>query len=86
MRKRHKTAVVSFELPLGNGERRGEKVEIHGNVLDLLLREKSQTGVNNRALAQRAKRGQTKLVIKFGLSRKNDLKEFTARSLEIELQ
>jgi hypothetical protein len=52
----------------------------------LLLREKRQTGVNHDALAQLAKRGQTKLVIEFGLSRKNDLKEFTARSLEIEEQ
>jgi|SRR5208283_4086366 len=52
----------------------------------LLLREKRQTGVNHDALAQLAKRGLTKLVIEFGLSRKNDLNEFTAGSLEIEEQ
>jgi hypothetical protein len=42
--------------------------------------------VNHDALAQLAKRRQAELVVEFGLASKNDLKEFAARSLEIEKQ
>ena len=42
--------------------------------------------MNHNALAQLAKRGKAELVIEFGLSSKNNLKEFAARSLEIEKQ
>jgi hypothetical protein len=42
--------------------------------------------MNHDALAQLAKRGEAQLVIQFRLASKNDLKEFAARSLQIEKQ